>query len=149
MAATKRKTVTRKKGGISNSAIVVWFQEWTRLNAARKQTEARERELRDRLMEAVETRGYPDHDGHYWFDLPEEIEGFEHLKRERRVSQSFDTQGAMELVYEKGLEKRCIKMVPTLDEDAFMAAVADREITEKEYDALITKRETWAFKPQA
>jgi hypothetical protein len=140
------KRVVRKRK-TPPTTVTTWLHEWKQANDMAKTFTARKNELRDRLMEVVESFGETDADGHVWFDLPEAVDGFTRIKRERRVSQSFDYEGALELVQSKNLDA-CVKLVPQLDEDAFMVAVSDGVITEEEYSALIEAKVSYAFKPK-
>lgn len=150
MTAPKTRRVVRKDtaGGVTDTAIVTWFREFVGIKDQVKTLTSRQNEVKDRLKDAVESRGYRDSDGHFWFDLPEEIGGFTKLKRERRVSQSFDTEAALELARSKGL-KKCIRTIEVLDEDAFAAAVYTGDITKKEMEALKSENVTYAFVPRA
>ena len=151
MTKTKQRRVVKKSttGGVTDTAIVTWFKEFVGLKAQLDQIGSRQGEIKDRLKEAVEARGYEDSDGHLWYDLPEEIEGYTRLKREKRIREKFDEEAALALVKKKGLEKKCIKMVPQLDPDALAAARWEKKITDKEFKALIDQTTTWAFVPKA
>lgn len=148
-AKTRRVVKVSTKGGVTDTAIVTWFREFVGLKQQLEQIGSRQDEVKSRLKEAVVARGYTDSEGHGWFDLPEEIEGYSKLKLERRVRERFDDDAAMALVRERGLEKKCVKMVPTLDHDALAGAVYDGDITEAEFQAFIKKSESFAFVPRA
>ena len=151
--ATKKKTprVVRRSttGGVTDTSIVTWFREFAGLKDQIKQLSSRESEIKDRLKDAVEQRGYEDNDGNFWFELPEEIGGYSKLKKEKRSREVLNQERAMELVRKKGLERKCIKMVPQLDEDALAAANYEKKISDKEFEALIDQTTTWAFVPKA
>lgn len=152
MATTKkaRRVVKRSTtGGVNDTAIVTWFREFAGLKDQIKQLGSRESEIKDRLKDAVEARGYEDNEGHFWFELPEEIDGFTKLKKEKRSREVLNQERAMELVKAKGLEKKCIKMVPQLDLDALAAARWEKQISDEEFKALIDQTTTWAFVPKA
>lgn len=102
---------------------------------------------RDELAELVIENGEEDESGHFWLELPEDVEGYIALKRERRVSQVVDTEAAEQLLTERGLYDRCFKLVPTLDEDAVMACVYDDLLTADDLDVMFPKKITWAFVP--
>ena len=151
MTKKKQRRVVKKSttGGVTDTAIVTWFREFVGLKAQLDQIGSRQGEIKDRLKEAVEARGYEDSEGHVWYDLPEEVEGYTRLKREKRIREKFDEEAALALVKKKGLEKKCIKMVPQLDHDALAGAVYAGDITEKEFQALIERTESYAFVPRA
>lgn len=148
-AKTRRVVKKAANGGTTDTAIITWFKEFAGLKSQADQIASRQNELKDRLKDAVESRGYRDSEGHWWFDLPEEVEGYTKLKKERRVREKFNEDAALELVKQKGLEKRCVKMVPQLDHDELAAAVYDGTISEDEFQALVTRTESYAFVPRA
>lgn len=104
-------------------------------------------EIKTRLVETVEQHGDVDDKGHLWFDLPEEIEGYKGMQRQRRVSQKLDMDAATELLEKANLSDRCVKMVPSLDEDEVMACLYEGLLTEEDVDTMFPKTITWAFIP--
>lgn len=104
-------------------------------------------EVKNDLMEVVETQGQEDDKGHLWLELPEEVDGYVSLQRQRRVSQKLDMDAAVALLATKGLADRCIKAVPTVDEDEVMACLYEGKLSEKDIDTMFPKTITWAFVP--
>lgn len=104
-------------------------------------------EIKKKLIAFVETNGETDDKGHVWFDLPEEFEGYKGMQRQRRVSQKLDMDAAQEILDKLGLSDRCVKMVPSLDEDEVMACLYEGLLTEDEIDQMFPKTITWAFVP--
>lgn len=100
-----------------------------------------------RLMKVVEEFGEEDDKGHLWFDLPEEFEGYKGMQRQKRISQKPDIDTAEELLREAGLYDKCIEMVPSINEDAVMAAYYDGLLDENDIDRMYPKSVTWAFVP--
>jgi len=104
-------------------------------------------DLKSELNEYVEEHGEEDDKGHLWVTLPEEVDGYVGMQRQRRVSQSLDMDTAIVLLTKKGLAQQCIKSIPTIDEDEVMACLYDGKLTEAEVDAMYPKKITWAFIP--
>jgi hypothetical protein len=104
-------------------------------------------DLKAELNEYVEENGEEDDKGHLWVTLPEEVDGYVGMQRQRRVSQSLDMDAAIVLLTKKGLAQQCIKSIPTIDEDEVMACLYDGKLTEAEVDAMYPKKITWAFIP--
>lgn len=148
-AATKRvvRRETRSKGGLTKTAIATWFRQWITADHEAKSASARKNEMRDRFMEALQRQGYEDDKGHLYLDLPEEIEGFSKVCRQRRVSQGIDHEAAEKLLKSKNLWKDCTQVVRTLDESKVAQAVFEGKLTQEEFDSLVTRNETFAFVP--
>jgi hypothetical protein len=104
-------------------------------------------EYKERLISFVESNGDTDDKGHIWYDLPEEFEGYKGMQRQRRVSQKLDIDAAQDILNDLGLSDRCIKMVPSLDEDEVMACLYEGLLTEEQIDKMFPKTITWAFVP--
>jgi hypothetical protein len=99
------------------------------------------------LSELVENEGEVDDKGHVWFELPQEIDGYVSMQRQKRISQKLDADAAEELLRQKQLYDRCFRMMPVLDEDEVMACLYEGLLTEDEIDAMFPKSITWAFVP--
>lgn len=99
------------------------------------------------LSDLVDTDGEADDKGHLWYQLPEEVDGYVSLKRERRVSQSLDLDEAERILKEKGLDSRCFVTMPVLNEDEVMACLYEGLLTEEDVDTMFPKKITWAFIP--
>lgn len=104
-------------------------------------------ELKTYLSDVVDEFGEFDAKGHRIFELPEEVEGYVSLQRQRRVSQKLDPEEAERILKEKNLTDRCYKLLPVLDEDAVMACLYEGLLTEEDIDTMFPKTETWAFIP--
>jgi hypothetical protein len=103
--------------------------------------------VKARLMEVVEKYGDEDDKGHYWFDLPGEVDGYVGMQRQKRISQKLNLGAAEDLLASKGLTETCIEMVPSVNEDAVMAAYYEGKLTEDDIDTMYPKSITWAFVP--
>lgn len=104
-------------------------------------------EIKGELMEVVEEQGEQDTEGHFWYQLPEEIEGYSSLQRQRRVIKKFDMEEAERILKERGLYEDCVEMVPMVNEEKVLAALYTGKISEEEIDAMYPKTISWAFVP--
>lgn len=101
--------------------------------------------IKAELTELVDTQGTPDEKGHLWISLPEEVEGYTALQRQRKVSQTLDEDEASQILTSKGLTERCYKMVPVLDESEVMSCLYEGLLSEEDIDTMFPKRVSWAF----
>lgn len=104
----------------------------------------RQSELKGRLMIALE-EVEPDDKGHRILQVVDEHVGEVRLTKQRRVSKTLDMTLAEEILTKKGIKDQCIKMVPTLDEGAIMAAFYEGYLTEEDIDAMFPSKESFAF----
>jgi hypothetical protein len=115
---------------------------------AKKQVEYFEKKLKDlkqEIFEHVEERGEQDDKGNIVLELPEEIEGFVAITKQRRVSRKIDEDVAFDIIEEKGLRDKLVKIVEVIDEDALMAALYNDELTEEEIDEMYPQSVVWAL----
>ena len=104
----------------------------------------RQSELKGRLMIALE-EVEPDDKGHRTLQVVDEHVGEVRLTKQRRVSKTLDMTLAEAILTNKGIKDQCIKMVPTLDEGAIMAAFYEGYLTEEDIDAMFPSKESFAF----
>jgi hypothetical protein len=104
----------------------------------------RQSELKGRLMIALE-EVEPDDKGHRILQVVDEHVGEVRLVKQRRVSKTLDMNLAEDILTKKGIKDQCIKMVPTLDEGAIMAAFYEGYLTEEDIDAMFPSKESFAF----
>lgn len=115
---------------------------------AKKQVEyfeKRQKELKEKMFAHIEERGEQDDKGNIILELPEEIEGFVAVTKQRRVSRKIDEDVAFDIIEEKGLRDKLIKIVEVVDEDALMAALYNDELTEEEIDEMYPQHVVWAL----
>lgn len=116
----------------------------TRIESLTKQQNA----IKEELNEYVIENGVEDDRGHINFELPEEVDGYRRLQRQRKVSMGLDMDAAILILTKKGLADRCIKSIPTVAEDEVMAALYEGKLTEEDIDQMFPKKITWAFIPK-
>lgn len=107
--------------------------------------EKKQKELREKLFEHIETEGESDSDGHIVLELPEEIDGYRSIKKQRRVTRKINEDVAKELIALKGMEDTLYKTIQVVDEDALMAALYNGELTEDEIDLMYPQQIVWAL----
>lgn len=125
-------------------ALETRVREYAKLKASITFLEARQKELRTFLFEAIETEGYGDDKGNLILELEAPIEGISILEKQRRTSRKIADDVADEIIKEKHLEE-LYKTVRMVDEDALMTAMYDGKITEDELDAMFPAKVIWAL----
>ncbi|MFH9731898.1 hypothetical protein [Streptomyces sp. NPDC017260] len=132
--------------------VIPIFREWAALKAQVTDETSRLNKLRDKVAAAVEKRGYTDHKGSQFLDLPFPIAAGEseyvRIKRERRVSVVADTDAAERITKSKGenIYRRAFPPVPTLDADELYVLLQEGHLTEDEMDEILVQKETFAFR---
>jgi hypothetical protein len=107
--------------------------------------EKEQKALRAELFEVLDLEGEEDDKGNIIIELPEEVDGYTAITKQRRVSRKIDETRAEEIITEKGMEDTLYKMVRVVDEDALMAALYNDELTEIEVDEMYPSSITWAL----
>jgi hypothetical protein len=107
--------------------------------------EKQQKDLRAELIEAIEEAGIPDDKGNVILDLPQEVDGYVAVMKQRRVSRKIDEETAFELIEQKGLRDKLIITKEVVDEDALMAALYSDELTEEEIDQMYPQNIVWAL----
>ncbi|WP_369042208.1 hypothetical protein [Streptomyces sp. Midd1] len=132
--------------------IIPIFREWAVLKAQVTEETSRLNKLRDKVSGAVEQRGYTDHKGSQYLDLPFPVPAGDNeyirIKRERRVSVAADEEAAERILKAKSgaLYRRAFPPVPTLDADELYVLLQEGHLTEDEMDEILVQRETYAFR---
>jgi uncharacterized protein YebE (UPF0316 family) len=107
--------------------------------------EKQSKEVRERLFAQLDEIGEVDDKGNIIIELPEEVNGFGALVKQRRVSRKIDEIIADEVITEKGMEDQLYKTIRVVDEDALMAALYNDELTEAEIDLMYPQKIVWAL----
>jgi hypothetical protein len=106
---------------------------------ADRQSELKKRMTQD--LDAVE----PNESGHRVVEFEDDTIGNIKITKQRRVSKTLDMDIADQILTNKGIKNTCVKMIPTLDEAAIMAAFYEGYLTEEDIDAMFPAKETFAF----
>ena len=107
--------------------------------------EKQQKELRAKLFEVLDESGEPDSKGNIVLDLPEEVNGYVALVKQRRVSRKIDETKAEDIIAKHGLEDSLYKTIRVIDEDALMAALYEDVLTEEEIEEMYPQTVTWAL----
>jgi hypothetical protein len=105
----------------------------------------RQDELKSRLKATVESAGEADDRGHVTLKVDDEITGEVTLTQQRRVSKTLDMSVAEDLLKERGIYDKCVKMIPVLQEDAIMSCVYTGELSEADVDTMFPAKISYAF----
>lgn len=97
--------------------------------------------IKKRLQEAVTELGEVDGRGHITLELDEDIK----ITNQRRVSKTLNMEVAEQLLEERGIKDDCIIMVPTVSEDAIMAAYYKEQLSEADIDSMFPAKVSYAF----
>ena len=106
---------------------------------ADRQSELKKRMTQD--LDAVE----PNESGHRVVEFEDDTIGNIKITKQRRVSKTLDMYIADQILTSKGIKNTCVKMIPTLDEAAIMAAFYEGYLTEEDIDAMFPAKEMFAF----
>lgn len=108
--------------------------------------EKRQKELRDKLFEIIETDGEEDDKGNIVLPLPAEIDGVVRIEKQRRVTRALNEDAAEAVITEKNLEEELYKTIRVVDEDAVMAAHYEGKLTEEEIEQMFPAKVVWALR---
>lgn len=130
--------------------IIPVFREWATLKHRTDSMIREQNKLRDQVVSAVEERGYADHKGSQYIDLPfplpvGDVE-YLRIKRECRTSISADADIAERITRERGVYERAFVLVPTLQPDELYVLLQEGALTEQDMDEIFVKKLTYAFR---
>jgi len=104
----------------------------------------RQNELKGRMTDAIDVVEADDK-GHRVLEFEDSVTGPIKITKQRRVSKTLNMDVADKILTDKGIKNTCVKMVPTLDESAIMAAFYEGYLTEEDIDAMFPAKESFAF----
>jgi len=97
--------------------------------------------LKKELSDLVDSEGYEGDNGHLWYEI-----GDYKLKRERRVSKSFDLDECEQWAKSTGLWDEVKEVVELVSEDKVLALAWDDPEVREAIERFYKEKETWAFK---
>lgn len=100
----------------------------------------RQSDIKKSLTETIDEFGTTDEKGHIVLSVDDK-----EIMKQKRVSKALDLQAAEIILTKKGIRETCIKMVPTLDEAAIMAAFYNGHLSEEDIDTMFPAKVTYAF----
>jgi len=128
------------------TSLVNQTKQYSFIKAQLEYLEKQQKELREKLFEVLDTSGETDDKGNLVVELPQEIDGYTSIVKQKRVSNNkVDEEVAEEIIISKGLEDKLYKIVREVDPDAVMAALYNDELTEEEVDRMFPPKITWAL----
>jgi hypothetical protein len=116
-------------------------EEYKRSKETLAVIEKRTNDMKKELSIAVESFGDPDDKGHLWLTVGDLV-----LKREKRVSRSFDTQSAEAWARETGRWDDVKMVLEVLDEDKILGLAWNDKELEETIMSFYIEKESWAFK---
>jgi hypothetical protein len=105
----------------------------------------RQKDIKTRLIDLLKEYGEVDSKGHIVLEVDDNVTGVDKITHQRKVIKNLDMDIAEKIIQEKGLTERCVKMVPTLDEEEIMASFYRDELTEADIDAMFPEKVIYAF----
>jgi hypothetical protein len=107
------------------------------LETTQKRVDAYKKELNEMLI----AHGKPDEKGNLWINTS----GFE-IKRERRVSKTFNADAAEAWAKENGYWETIKEVVEVISEDKLLGLAWNNEDVQEKVKTLYVEKETWALK---
>jgi hypothetical protein len=126
---------------MNQDAVVEDVKQFTALKDQITQLTERQTVIKKRLIETVDEFGAEDEKGHIVLKYDED----QQIMKQRRVSKNLDLAAAEIILSKKGIKDTCIKMIPTLDESAIMAAFYNGHLTEEDIDTMFPSKVSYAF----
>jgi hypothetical protein len=130
---------------VDENDITVQAKEYAFTKQQLEYWEKQQKDLKAKLFERLDAEGEPDSKGNIVIELPEEVDGFVAVTKQRRVSRKINEEAADTIIAEKGLEDTLYKTIRVIDEDALMAALYSDELTEAEIDEMYPENIVWAL----
>jgi hypothetical protein len=126
---------------MNQDAVVEDVKQFTALKDQITQLTERQTVIKKRLTETIEEFGAEDDKGHIVLKYNED----QQIMKQRRVSKNLDLAAAEIILNKKGIKDTCIKMIPTLDESAIMAAFYNGHLSEEDIDTMFPSKVSYAF----
>lgn len=126
---------------MNQDAVVEDVKQFTALKDQITQLTERQTIIKKRLTDAIDEFGAEDEKGHIVLSYNED----QQIMKQRRVSKNLDLAAAELILTKKGIKDTCIKMIPTLDESAIMAAFYNGHLTEEDIDTMFPSKVSYAF----
>lgn len=130
---------------VDETDLVGRAKKYAFLKAQLEFLEKEQKALRTELFSVLDTDGEEDDKGNIVLELPEEVDGYTSVVKQRRVSRKIDEEKAEEIITARGMEETLYKTVRVVDEDALMAALYNDELTEAEIDEMYPQSIVWAL----
>jgi hypothetical protein len=139
------KVKAEKPRTADETNLVNQTKQYSFIKAQLEYLEKQQKELREKLFSVLDVEGETDDKGNVVIELPEEVDGYVSVVKQKRVSRKVDELVADEIITAKGMEDTLYKTIRVVDEDALMAALYNDELTEDEIDQMYPQKITWAL----
>ena len=116
-------------------------EEYKKSKQVLEDIEKRTNSLKKELTDIIIEHGVADDKGHVWVQI-----GDLKLKRERRVSRSFDTNSAREWAEENGYWDEVKEVVEVISEDKMLGLAWSNKDLSETIQGFYVEKESWAFK---
>lgn len=130
---------------VDENDLVARAKKYSFLKSQLDYLEKEQKALRTDLFETIDVDGEEDSKGNIVLELPEEVDGFVSIMKQRRVSRKVNELKAEEIIEAKGLVDKLYKTIRVIDEDALMAALYNDELTEEEIEEIYPQSIVWAL----
>lgn len=134
---------------VTYDPIIPYFRKWVILKEQVEEATRELNQLRDYCISSIEERGFRDHRGSQYIEMPFPIgsKEFTKIKRERRVTTKVDEEVAELITRAKGVYEKCFAMVPTLDAEELYVQYQLGVLTQEDMDMIFTQVESFSFRP--
>lgn len=130
---------------VDENDLVARAKKYSFLKSQLDYLEKEQKALRTDLFETIDVDGEEDSKGNIVLELPEEVDGYVSIMKQRRVSRKVNELKAEEIIEAKGLVDKLYKTIRVIDEDALMAALYNDELTEEEIEEIYPQSIVWAL----
>lgn len=127
------------------TSLIARTKKYAFLKSQLDYLEKEQKALREELFEVLDGEGEVDDKGNVIIQLPQEVDGFNSIIKQRRVTRKVDELKAEEVITAHGLEDTLYKTIRIVDEDALMAALYEEVLTEAEVDEMYPPKIVWAL----
>lgn len=127
------------------TSLIARTKKYAFLKSQLDYLEKEQKALRAEMFEVLDGEGEVDDKGNIIIQLPEEVDGYNSIMKQRRVTRKIDETKAADIIYAKGLQDSLYKTIIVVDEDALMAALYEDVLTEEEIDEMYPQSVVWAL----
>ena len=92
-------------------ALISRAKKYAFLKSQLEFMEKEQKELRSELFVDIESKGETDDKGNIALELPEEVEGFKVIMKQRRTSRKINEAMAEKIIEDKGLQDKLFKKI--------------------------------------
>ena len=139
------KKVPEEPRNTDETDLIARTKKYAFLKSQLDYLEKEQKALREELFAVLDGEGEVDDKGNVMIQLPKEVDGFNSIIKQRRVTRKIDELKAEEIIAAHGLEETLYKTIRVVDEDALMAALYEEVLTETEVDEMYPPKIVWAL----